>query len=85
MLLDVLGQGRVNVTKAMTPAEVREERDIERELIDLNAQIAYRSRGPGRDETQVAGLGERLRATQSRREAFRLNLYAAHPELKVAA
>lgn len=83
VLLDVLAQGRVNVTKAMTAAEALEERDIERELVDLNAQIAYRSRGPGRDDAQVAGLGERLRATQSRREAFRQNLYAAHPELKV--
>jgi CHAT domain-containing protein/tetratricopeptide (TPR) repeat protein len=83
VLLDVLGQGRVNVTKAMTAAEVRDERDIERELIALNAQIAYRSRGSGRDDAQVASLTERLRATQSRREAFRLNLYAAHPELKV--
>ena len=53
VLLEVLAQGRVNVTKAMTAAEVQEERDIERELIDLNAQIAYRSRGPGRDDAQV--------------------------------
>ncbi len=83
VLLDVLAQGRVNVTKAMTTAEVREERDIGRELIALNAQIAYRSRGPGRDDALLAGLTERLRATQSRREAFRINLYAAHPELKV--
>ena len=83
VLLDVLNQGRVNVTKAMTAAEVREESDIERELIALNAQIAYRSRGPGRDDALLTGLTGRLRATQSRREVFRVNLYAAHPELKV--
>jgi CHAT domain-containing protein len=69
VLLDVLRSGPQNVTKAMTPAEVTDERSLVRNL------TAQNSASPG----QAA----RLQAARRAYEAFEARLYATHPALQV--
>ena len=69
VLLDVLRSGPQNVTKAMTPAEVTDERSLVRNLTALN------SASPGQPA--------RLQAARRAYEAFEARLYATHPELQV--
>ena len=83
VLLDVLASGRVNITKAMTRGERERERDFNGQLVSLNTQIVRESLRPQPDPRRVAELQGRLRATRLDLEAFRTNLYAAHPELRV--
>lgn len=82
VLLDVLGSGRVNVTKAMTSQEQQQERKLNGELVSLNAQIYNEKVRQQQDEPRLADLNARLQKARLQYEDFQTNLYAAHPELK---
>ena len=69
VLLDVLQNGSPQVTKAMTAAEVTEERSLVRTLSALN--------------TAAPGQAARLQAARRAYEAFEARLYATHPGLQV--
>ncbi|MGA9767573.1 MAG: tetratricopeptide repeat protein [Blastocatellia bacterium] len=82
-LLDTLQTGRVDVAKAMTENERAEEQRLNAEVVSLNTQI-YREnlrKQPGK-AVLIDSEARRQKARASY-EAFQINLYAAHPELKI--
>jgi CHAT domain-containing protein/tetratricopeptide (TPR) repeat protein len=83
VLLDVLRSGRVDTTKAMTPAEVSRERTLNAQLATLNLQLNRERSQSVPDKQRLAELDARIRQARLEREAFQTNLYAAHPELKM--
>jgi len=82
VLLDVLSSGRVNITKAMTVEEQEQERHLNDQLVAFNSQLYREKLRPHPDPTRLAALEDQLRRARLDFEAFQINLYAAHPELK---
>jgi CHAT domain-containing protein/Tfp pilus assembly protein PilF len=82
MLLDVLGSGRVNVTKAMTQAEIERDRALVAEMVLLNSRISDLKREQQPDKARIAEVEARLTRSRLEYESFQTSLYAAHPELR---
>jgi CHAT domain-containing protein/tetratricopeptide (TPR) repeat protein len=82
VLLDVLSNGRVSVTKAMTVQEQQQERQLNSQLVALNSQLYREKLSPHPDPSRLAKLEDQLQSSRLDFEAFQFNLYAAHPELK---
>jgi CHAT domain-containing protein/tetratricopeptide (TPR) repeat protein len=82
-LLDVLHNGRVNITKAMTSQEQEQERKLNNQLTSLNMQIYREKLREKPDQARLDELGKQLQKPRLEYEAFETNLYAAHPDLKV--
>lgn len=82
VLLDVLRSGRIDITKAMTPAEVAQEKALNAQLATLNLQLNRERSQSSSNNQRLAELDARIRQARLEREAFQTNLYAAHPELK---
>lgn len=83
VLLDVLSNGRIDVTKAMTNEEVRRDRTLTSEISSLNTQISRLKLQPKSDATELAELNARLEKARLEYESFQTGLYASHPELKL--
>jgi CHAT domain-containing protein/tetratricopeptide (TPR) repeat protein len=83
VLLDVLSNGRANITKAMTSDELKRDHELSAELAALNTQLVRVKTQSKPDAAQVADTQTRLDKTRLEYEAFQANLYAAHPELRV--
>jgi CHAT domain-containing protein/tetratricopeptide (TPR) repeat protein len=81
-LADVLGNGRVNITKAMTAAERDREEEFQAQLVSLNRQLGVERAATKHDEGRLADLKSGLEKTRLRYSDFRTALYAAHPELR---
>jgi CHAT domain-containing protein/uncharacterized protein HemY len=82
-LLDVLRNGRVHITKAMTPEELELERGSNAQLNLLNTQIYEESQRPKPNRERIAELEPRREKARLAHEAFLTGLYVKHPELKV--
>jgi tetratricopeptide (TPR) repeat protein len=83
VLLDVMSNGRFNVTKSMTAQERAEETRLDNDLVTLNSQIITESQRPQLDQNHLADLRAKLEKARLEYEAFRAKLYSAHPNLKV--
>ena len=83
VLLDVLRNGRANITRAMTAKEQVQERQLNSELVTLNSQRYHENLKPQPDPMRLTEFDTRLRGARLEYESFRTSLYAAHPELKV--
>lgn len=81
VLLDVLSNGRVNITKAMTPDELARDQTLTAELKALNTQIARLKSAPA--SAELTRLTARLEKARLEYDALQSSIYAAHPELKV--
>jgi len=82
-LLDVLRNGRVHITKAMTPEEQELERSSNAQLTLLNTQIYEESQRLKPNRDRIAELEPRREKARLAHEAFLTGLYVKHPELKV--
>ncbi len=82
VLLDVLRNGRIDITKAMTAAEQDQERGFNNQLVSLNTQIARENQRAQPDPARLNDLKAQLQKVRLDYEAFQTGLYAAHPELK---
>jgi CHAT domain-containing protein len=82
VLLDVLHSGRININKAMTPAEQEQERGFNDRLISLNTQISRENQRAQPEAARLNDLKAQLQKARLDYEAFQTSLYAAHPELK---
>ncbi len=82
-LLDVLRNGRVHITKAMTPEELELERSSNAQLSVLNSQLYEESQRPKPSRERIAELEPRREKARLAHEAFLTGLYVKHPELKV--
>ena len=83
VLLDVLSSGRINITKAMTTEEQQQEQSLNYKIASVNALIARENSAARPDEPRLADLKNRLQKARLEREEFQINLYTAHPELKL--
>jgi CHAT domain-containing protein/tetratricopeptide (TPR) repeat protein len=83
VLLDVLSSGRADINKAMTSAELIQDRTMTAKIASLNSQLARLKAQSKPNETQLAELKTQLDKTRLEYEAFQSSLYAVHPELKV--
>jgi CHAT domain-containing protein/sugar phosphate isomerase/epimerase len=83
VLLDLLSDGRVNVTKALTDAEQQRERKLNDDLVSLNTQLYREHLQPQPDAARLTELEGRLQKARLDYESFQTNLYALHPELEV--
>ena len=81
-LLDVLEHGRIRITKAMTPSEKEREEQLEHQLVLLNSQISAQKSVAKPEPAVLADLDTSLKRSRLEYDAFRSDLYAAHPELK---
>jgi CHAT domain-containing protein/tetratricopeptide (TPR) repeat protein len=82
-LLDVLQSGKLNITKAMSPAEKQQEQQLNSHMVSLNAQIYKEKLQPQQDRARLNDLTAQLQKARLEMEAFQTSLYAAHPELKI--
>jgi CHAT domain-containing protein len=82
-LLELLQNGRINVTKSATPAEREREQLLNREIISLNRQVTGEKLKSQPDEKRIAEFQKRLAKARLEFETFQSTLYATHPELKV--
>ena len=84
VLLDALGgDGRENITGALTPDERNEERRLDEAVNILNSQLRRESLQPRRqDERRVSDVEAQLKKARLEYEALQTRLYAAHPQLK---
>lgn len=82
VLLDVLRNGRTNLTKAMDSAESQREQTLRDELASLNIQLARERLRAEPDRARLADLERRLENSRLNHENFEAVLYSGHPELK---
>jgi CHAT domain-containing protein/Tfp pilus assembly protein PilF len=82
-LLDVLRNGRVHITKAMSAEEQELERVSNAELNVLNSQLHAESQRPQPNRERIAELEPRREKARLAHEAYLTSLYVKHPELKV--
>lgn len=83
VLLDVLGTGRSNITKAMTPGEQAQERKLRQELSTLNAQAQREAAQARPDALRLTALHKQLDRARLDLDAFTNVLYSLHPELRL--
>ncbi|MBI4910611.1 MAG: CHAT domain-containing protein [Acidobacteria bacterium] len=84
VLLDVLGQGRITINKAMTAAETSRENRLRLELANWNKQIAAQGENPKSEPARMVQLRDGRDAARRAYSAFQMSLYAAHPELRIS-
>ena len=82
VLLDVLQKGRINVQKAMTPDERRQEGSMKSRLNILNAQMSRLTGNRTPDPQRLNELTTKLKAARLDYESFQASLYSLHPELR---
>ncbi len=82
-LVDLAGSSRLEIAKAMSPDESRQEQSLEGQLTSLNTRLfrEYQQKKP--DGNRVADLKARLERTRVDYESFMDRLYVTHPELRV--
>ncbi|HEY3053405.1 MAG TPA: CHAT domain-containing protein [Thermoanaerobaculia bacterium] len=83
VLLDVLRQGRSDVSGAMTDAERAQEEQLVARLAQLNRELHQRPRGGQPNADRMAEVRSKLQSARLEYEAFLTGLYAAHPQLRV--
>lgn len=79
VLLDVLQNGRINISKAMSDDERREEQRLRIEQASLNVELQHQRQSAG---SRITELESSLQKARLAYDEFQSRLYAAHPELK---
>ena len=82
VLLDVLRNGRVEITESVDQGEKAEERRLYGEMVSLNNQIRVERMRQQTDNARIKELETRLQKVRNDYEAFQTALYAKHPGLK---
>lgn len=83
VLLDVLRDGRVQISKSLTRDEEGRERELHNRLVSTNTQLRAEREREAPDANRINDLETRLQKDRSAYEEFQVTLYAAHPELKI--
>jgi CHAT domain-containing protein/TolA-binding protein len=83
MLLDVLRNGRADITQTMTDEERAQEKQLNVTLNVLGAQMRKESSLPQPDKARLASLETQTQTARLAYEGYETRIYAAHPELKV--
>jgi tetratricopeptide (TPR) repeat protein len=83
MLLDVLRNGRVDISKALSAEEREQELSLNAAIVALNSQLKRESLLPEPDKTRISEIEARLKKARFEYDDFQTRAYAAHPELKI--
>ncbi|HEX8150671.1 MAG TPA: CHAT domain-containing protein [Pyrinomonadaceae bacterium] len=83
VLLDVLSNGRADISKAMTVEEQARERALLGQINSLDTQILGENLQERPDPARLKELDASLRRARLEYESFQTDLYAAHPELRL--
>ncbi|MBC8029782.1 MAG: CHAT domain-containing protein [Pyrinomonadaceae bacterium] len=83
MLLDVLRNGRADITTTMTNEERNQEKQLNARVTALGSQLRKESSLPQPDKSRLAFIDAQLQTARLESEAYETRIYAAHPELKV--
>jgi CHAT domain-containing protein/TPR repeat protein len=83
MLLDVLRNGRADITKTMTDEERSQEKQLNATVTALGSQLRKENSLPQPNKARLAGIDAQLQKARLEYEAYETRIYAAHPELKV--
>jgi CHAT domain-containing protein/tetratricopeptide (TPR) repeat protein len=83
VLLDVLARGGTQLSdETLSAAETARERDLDRDIAELNRRLSRAYGAEHRNEGELTVLADRLREAHHARENFDAEITAAHPELK---
>lgn len=82
VLLDILRDGKVNVTKAMSSGDRSRERELDQAIVSLNNSISRESLRDEPDQIHLDELTFKLGKARLAHEMFLAGLYVAHPELR---
>jgi CHAT domain-containing protein len=82
VLLDVLRNGREDITKAMNSDELAQERRLEAVIRALDARLRQENAQSPPNAGLAAGLASQLKAARLQYEAFQTTLYSVHRDLK---
>jgi CHAT domain-containing protein len=83
MLLDVLRNGRVDITKSMSAEEREREQTLRARLTTLNSQMRRETASAEPNQKRIDMLGTQIQNARLEYDAYETRIYAAHPELKV--
>lgn len=83
MLLDVLRNGRVDISKALSTQEREQELNLNAAIVALNTQLKRESLLAQPDQTRISAIESGLKKARFEYDAFQTRTFAAHPELKV--
>lgn len=83
VLLEVLCDGRAQFGRAVTAPEREREQRLQQGISTLNSQISEESLRPKGGPAHLGELKARLQKARLDYDAFRADLYAAHPELRI--
>jgi CHAT domain-containing protein len=83
MLLDVLRNGRVDITRSMSVEEREREQTLRSRLTTLNSQIRRETASAEPNQTRIDMLGTQIQNARLEYDAYETRIYAAHPDLKV--
>jgi CHAT domain-containing protein len=84
MLLDVLGNGRVDITKSISREEREREQTLRARLTTLNSQMRRESSSAQPNQTRLDTLGTQIQKARLEYDAYETRIYTAHPDLKIA-
>ena len=82
-LVELMDSARVNVFKSMTDAERAREQQLDGRVTALTVQLNEARVHPSLREAALQDLNRQLTTAQSDYDAFRRQLFLAHPELQV--
>jgi CHAT domain-containing protein len=83
VLLDVLRDGRVDMSARLTPAEREEGRRLNRAIVELNERIRAEQTKTSPDASLLKRLYSDLDAARLNYESFQNTLYVSHPDLNI--
>lgn len=83
MLLDVLRNGRVDITKSMSAEEREREQTLRARLTTLNSELRRETAAAESNQTRIEMLGTQIQNARLEYDAYETRIYAAHPDLKV--
>jgi CHAT domain-containing protein/tetratricopeptide (TPR) repeat protein len=83
MLLDVLRNGRVDITKNMSAEEREREQTLPARLTTLNSQMRRETASAEPNQTRIDMLGTQIQTARLEYDAYETRIYSAHPDLKV--
>lgn len=81
VLLDVLGNSRIDLSSSMSEAEKAQERKLNKDIVDLNRQITVEDSKQDSEAKVLSDLNRRLRAARLAYETFQNSLSVTHPQL----
>jgi CHAT domain-containing protein/TolA-binding protein len=81
-LLDVLRNGRMDISKALSTEEREQETSLNAAIVALNTQLKRESLQVNPDGARISEIEARLKKARLEYDAFQTRAFAAHPDLK---